>query len=214
MNDLKMEDLQEPVSTSETEETEEGTEPETVEQDPLKAELERVQSQKKEGRTEKEKAEYSLRKNAERVRELGGDPNSILGIEHETIEPEEDDKPVTLGMLKKFQQETASKNALQLAEEIPTETERELVKYHLQNTIRSTGNPQEDLKLARSIVNGVKNSQILEELARKTPPKTHSNATGAPAKEDNSGELTPEELQFTKPPFNLSKEKIIATRGK
>lgn len=221
---LKEEDLIEKntaVSTSETANQETGdtkvntTEVKSVEQDPLKTELDKVRN--KEGRSEKEKAEFSLKKNAERVKLLGGDPLSLLGVSGDKIEDfdenDEDDKPVTVGMLKKIQQQNAEKTALQLAEEISNESERELVKYHLQNSIKSSGNPTEDIKLARAIVNSVKNSQILEESARKTSAKTHSNSSGAPAKtEQVVGELSEEELLFTKPPFNLTPKQVVALR--
>jgi hypothetical protein len=218
MTELKQEDLIEKkdttsVSTEEKiEETEVKPEVETIEQDPLKTELDRVQ---KSGRTEKEKAEFSLKKNAERVKSLGGDVASILDMDTSESD-DDDDKPLTIGMLKKMQQESASKTALQQADEISNETERELVKYHLQNTIKSTGNSAEDLKLARSLVNAVKNAQIGEELARKPIAKTHSNASSANAKVDTEVkvELTEQEKLFLGKPFNLTREQIIKARQK
>jgi hypothetical protein len=213
---IKEEDLVEkviltPEITEEKETIEEPEkEPEIVpEQDPLKVELERVQ---KVGRTEKEKAEFSLKKNAERVKALGGDPTSILGIEEN--EPSEDeDQPLTIGMYRKIQQESATKTALQLADEIPNETEKELVKYHLDNSIKSTGNPNEDLKLARALVNAVKNTQIIEEATRKIKPKAHSNASSAPSKDNEvKGELNEYEKQFLGKPFSMTKEQILKAR--
>jgi hypothetical protein len=152
-----MEDFVEKVdSTSETTPDTTG-EPETIEQDPLKIELERVKG----GRTEEEKAEFTFKKQAERLQALGKDPADILGIKKEPKEEvEEDDKPVTIGMLKKMQQDTASKTAIQLANDISNETERELAKWHLENTIRSTGNPTKDLELALNLVNGVKKAKL------------------------------------------------------
>lgn len=218
MTTLKQEDLIEkkdvtPASEEKVEETEVTTEVETTEQDPLKTELERVQ---KSGRTEKEKAEFSLKKNAERVKALGGDVASILDIDNIETDNEDDDKPLTIGMLKKMQQEGASKTAYQEADNIQNETERELVKYHLQNTIKSTGNSTEDLKLARTIVNAVKNAQIGEEIARKSTAKTHSNASSANAKDTGEvkGELTEQEKLFLGKPFNLSRETILKARTK
>lgn len=208
-----MEDLVE--KTDPTSESAQATETETVtEQDPLKQELERVQ--KKETRSELEKAAFSLKKTAERLKELGGDPVSALGIESKKeTEPEsDDDAPVTVGMLKKLQQETAHKSALQLADDIENETERELVKYHLENSIKSSGNPQEDVRLARTIVNAVKNKQIIEEQSRKIPAKTHSSASSAPAKVEQEVELTMEELAFMRPPFNMTKDEILKARPK
>lgn len=216
---IKMEDLVEKVvpTSDTTEETpvvveEPVKEPEiTPEQDPLKIELERVT---KVGRTEKEKAEFTLKKTAERIKELGGDPNSILGIEKEETN-EDDDQPLTIGMYKKIQQVSAAKSASQLAEEIQNETERELVKYHLENSIKSSGIPSEDLKLARALVNAVKNTQIIEEAKRKPVAKTHSSGSGNPAIDNEvKGELTPDEKLFLNKPFSMTREAILALRKK
>ncbi len=216
-DNIKMEDLfdKDVDSTSETTEEQEETtgDVETAtevesEQDPLKTELEKVQQRV--GRSEKEKAEYTLRKNAERVKELGGDPTDILGIKTESYD--EDDTPLTVGMLKKLQQETTAKTAMQQADEIPNEVERELTKHHLQNTIRSTGNASEDIKLARALVNAVKNTEIIKEVSRKTPPKTHSNSSGVDGKQEETPIYTPEEQAFMKPPFNATPADIMNAR--
>lgn len=178
--------------------TEKQTE-QSVEQDPLKTELEKVQSKT---RTKAEKLQYSKKRIEDQLKELG--------IEDE---PEEDDdsKPLTKGDLKKFQVEQATKSALDLANAVSNETERELLKYHLENTIRSTGNPAEDFKLAQNQVYAVKNQQILEELDRK-PPIKNSGSGGAPAKHEKQAELTADELPFLKAPWYMSKEKILAAR--
>lgn len=183
----------------------------STEQELLQNELERV---KKNERSELEKAAFSLKKNAERVKNLGGDPDTILG-KREVSDDDDENQPVTLGMLKKLQAETAAKTAIGLAEEISNEAERELVKYHLSNTIRSTGNPQEDLRLARSLVNSVKNSQVVEEISRKSEVKSHSSASGANARtEDKQIEFTQAEINLMRHPFNLTKEEILAAREK
>lgn len=188
-----------PVPPSGTEQIE--GEP-TPEQDPLKTELEKVQ---RKGRSKAEKLLYTKKRVDEQLKELG--------IEDDQSEPDEDDKPVTVGMLKKLQQQTATKTALQLAEEVTNPTERELLIYHLENTIRSTGNPQQDFELARGLVNAVKNKQIIEESIRKPIARTHASGSGAPAKANKpQDDLTPEEQAFMKPPFNLSREQIIKAR--
>lgn len=183
-----------------------------AEQDPLKNELSRVQNIKKPTYTEKEKAEYTLRKNAERVKELGGDPTSIIGVDSGDID--EDDKPMTVGMFKRQQQEIASRSALQLADEITNETERELIKYHIQNTIRPTGNPNEDLRIARTLTNAAKNAQIMEEANRKGQAKSYSSGSSADAKYDAvaSQELTKAEQRFLLKPYKMTKEQIIKAR--
>ncbi len=219
---IKMEDLVEPVdSTSETTEeqietpevVETATE-ETIEQDPLKIELEKVQSRSK--YTEEEKATFSFKKQAEKLKELGKDPAEILGIKSEyesEDEIDDDDRPLTKGEYKKMMAGTVAKTALQEADSIQNETERELVKYHLENTIKSTGVPAEDLKLARALVNAVKNTKIIEEVARKPIVKAHSNASGVDAKQEKEFVATPEEQQFMRPPFNMTQAQIVEMRA-
>lgn len=184
---------------------------EVIEQDPLKEELEKVRT----GRTEEEKAAFTFQKQAERLTALGIDPANVLGIKKATpSEAIDDDAPVTVGMWKKLQEEQASKTALQLADDITGETERELVKYHLQNTIRSTGNPTKDLELASNLVNAVKNKQVIEEIARKTPAKVYSSPGGGTPHKEQEPELTKEELKYMGAPFNLSKQSILDARKK
>ncbi len=117
-------------------------------------------------------------------------------------------------MLKKIQQENASKTALQQADEITNEVERELVKHHLQNTIRSTGVPAEDLKLARALVNAVKNTKIIEETTRKVEPKSHSNSSSVDAKVEKEVTLTIDEQQLMKVGGLTLKEVVDAREGK
>jgi len=211
MENIKMEDIVDKTPSpseeaqAETKETVE-TEPKVeTEQDPLKTELERVQ--RKSEKSPIEKLLYTKARIDKQLRELG-----VEDKPEPEEEIDEDDTPLTIGMLKKIQAESASKTALQQAEEIQNETERELVKYHLQNTIKSTGLPNEDLKLARALVNSVKNSQITEEIVRHTPPKTHSNSSGVDARREKEVSFTPEELQMMKPPFSVSPADILAAR--
>lgn len=193
-----------------------GTEPELTQepsQDPVEQELTREKS-KGEGRTEAEKAAFSLRKNAERARELGVDPLEVLGVV-KTQDTEGDDAPVTIGMLKKMQEESGRKTSLELADEIPDQRERELVQHYLTNRIVPSGNAADDLRFARLAVNSVKNGQIAEEASRKTVATGFSSSAGAPPKQQApEQELTAQEMQFMRPPLNMTKEQIIATRPK
>ena len=180
--------------------------------DPIKKELEKIKTT---GHTEAEKAAFSLKKNAERVKELGGDPASILGIKPSTeVEPEDDDAPVTVGMLKKREAQKSQTSALELAESITDADEKELVKHYLSNRIIPSGNPQEDLNFARAAVNSVKNGMIADEATRITPPRTTSSAPGAPARVTEVFTPTEQELAYMKAPFNLTQEQIIAARKK
>lgn len=178
-----------------------------LEQDPLEKELEKIQK-KGEGKTELEKAIHRKKILDQRIAELKGDSG-----EEDLPEEEDDAAPVTVGMLKKLEKEKAQKTALSLAEEqIQDNHELELVRHHLSSTIKPSGNPAEDLKNARAIVNSVKNSQIAEELARKGAPKRNGSGSGAPGRQESAFEPTPEEAAYMGHPFNLKKEDILAAR--
>lgn len=194
MNEENKEDIEQ-VLPSDTEQTDK-----TVEADPLKTELEKVESGK---RSKAEKLIYTKKRVEEQLKELG--------IEDQV---DEDDTPVTVGMLKKIQEQTATKTALQLADEIPNEVERELTKHYLENTVKSSGDPKADLATAQTLVNAVKNKQILDQAAIKPEARTHPSGSGAPVKIEQQPEFTAEELSYMKPPFNLSKEQVLAARPK
>lgn len=175
-------------------------------QDPLKVELEKIENNKG-GKTKLEKALFAKKKIEESIAALSAE---------EGIDPpldEEDDAPVTVSMLKARDLKAAQKTAMNLAEDIEDETERKLVIHHISNTIKPSGNPVEDLRHARAIVNEVKNKQIIEELGRnkKAPDTITGNGAPAPKPEDEFV-ATVEEAGFMKAPFNLSKEMIIANR--
>lgn len=176
--------------------------------DPLEGEVKKIK--KETTRTELEKAQFSLRKNAEKVKELGGNPDEILGG---SMIAEDDDKPVTVKMLKELEAKKAQKTALQLAEDIKDENERELVKHYLETKVIPSGNAEEDLRFAQAGVNAKRNALIAEESGRKSGANAHVSAPGAPAK--NEGEIfepTPEEATYMRPPFNLTQAQIVAAR--
>lgn len=204
----------ETVEPKETEETPatatEGAESTATEQDPLKEELEKVQQKTATKRTKKEKLEFTRDRVLKELADLDGGE----GTPPAPAPEDDDDTPLTRGDLRKMQEAATTKTALQLAEDITNETERELVKYHIDNTIKPSGDPATDLKIARSIVNAVKNEQILKQAALKPEAQTHSSDGGAPARHEPEIQLTPEEIPFSRPPFNLTKADILAKRPK
>jgi hypothetical protein len=159
-----------------------------------------------EGKTELEKAIFTRNKIDKRIAELQG--------ENVNEEEEDDNKPLTIGDFKKIEMEKAIKTAEQKANEIEDDKERELTLHYLRNSIKPSGNAETDLRNARAIVNSLKNAQIVEELARKTNPNQFSKGSGDNQKYEENFEPTAEELQFMKPPFNLTKAEIIAKRPK
>lgn len=174
----------------------------------------------KPAKTEKEKAAHVLRSTAERLRSLGEDPADVLGIKPqlnvgELDEEMDDNTPLTLGTLKKVQKQEAHKTALQMAQEITDEQEREQVVDILSNRIRPSGNAQKDLDLARAAVNSERNAKIAEEANRKGGNQPRRVAAGGSmnARQEDDFVPTEEEKQFMTQ-YGLSKEKILEARRK
>lgn len=171
-------------------------------------------SQEKPKRSEAETTAYNLKRQAEKARELGLDPADVLGIKPklEIDSSVSDDEPLTVGKLRELNKRNALDEAISLADSIEDETERDAVREMLKTRIVPSGNAQADFSLARAAISSTRNSRIAEEIARKKAP-TRTAAGGSvaePPKDDF--EPTPEEAIFMRPPYNLSKEKILAKR--
>lgn len=166
-------------------------------------------------RTEREKAEYNLRRNADKVKELGGDPSLIIGKTLPKVDENlPDDAPLTVGAYRELQKQDAKKTAIQLADRIEDADEREKVKSLLKNRFIPSGDPHADLALARSAINAERTTQLAEELARKRG--ADRNAAGGSADANKEEEFTPTEQEsvFMNPPYKLTKEQILAARAK
>lgn len=209
MDEIKQADTNATPAVAEDKKIETPQEPS---QNPLEAELTKIK-EKGEGRTKLEKLIYTKK----RVEQQLEEERKALGLEPEPEAP--DDAPLTVKMYKEMERAKAARTAEQLADDIEDEKERELVKHHLNNTIRHTGNPREDLRTARMLANAVRSAQIAEELGRKTPPKQFVSGAGAPANYEPEFEPTQEEsLMMTMKGLDgkplLTKEDIIKARKK
>lgn len=156
-------------------------------------------------RTEAEKAAYNLKKNAERARELGVDPRKVFG------ETNDDEVPA---WYKAEKAKEIQKTSLQLADSISDEDTREKVKDYLQNRLVPSGNAEEDFRLALGAASASKNKQVLEEMNRYSTPRRTAAGSSQPANIEEPFVPTESEATFMKPPYNLSKEKILENRKK
>lgn len=157
-------------------------------------------------RTEKDKAIFTIKKQAERLQELGVDPAEVIGKK-----PTSSDSEVP----EWYRQEKAkekTQSALEMADRLPDEETREQVKVYLQTRIVPSGNPDQDFKDALGAVSASKNKQILEEIGRATTPRTVAAGGSADAKLEQEFVPTEEEARFMKPPYSLSKEAILKAR--
>lgn len=146
-------------------------------QDPVDQELTRVRKPK----TEREKAEAALFFNANRLRELGGDPDTVLTPKG--VNTNDADQSEIPDWYRKEQQRDAQKTAKELAEAIEDPKERDLVLYHLEHTVTS-GNAEERVRIARGYVNSLRNAQIAEEANRGNQARRFTSAPGASARQD------------------------------
>ena len=176
--------------------------------DPVKAELEKEKA-KGQSKSELEKAIYTKQKLDERIARLKGESGEDITI---TTEPD-DSQPLTVGQYREIQKQEAQRTALQMADEIEDESERELVKIKLQTRVVPSGNPAQDLRDARLMVNSIKNAQIAEELGRKSGAKNYPSGSGSPARVGDKFEPTAEEENFMRT-FKLTEEQIKQAREK
>lgn len=171
------------------------------EKDPIKEELERLD--KKPKRSKLEQLEYTQR----RVNDQIADERRKNGIE------EDDNRPLTVAEFKALQAQQAQETAVKLSDSIEDDSERKLVQYHLENTIKPSGDAATDLRNARLIVNSVKNNMIVEETLRGMKPKAAGSAASAPPKEKQATDLTADEKAIMLA-FKLSEAEVLAARPK
>lgn len=153
-------------------------------------ELERLQGSGGEGSGSKytplEKATHAARKIADEIKKYGGDPASIFGVapaakkddnggsgdDKEGIDLEKVSKLVD-EKLGKFQSGFVSQQAQGLIRSVSkSDSEAALIQYHLENTIRPTGNMEEDVKRAYLIANHGKILQNMELFKSQAGKKT------------------------------------------
>lgn len=124
---------------------------------------------------------------------------------------DDDNRPLTVAEFKALRSQESQQTAISRANALTDENERKLTIHHLEHTIRPSGDPDADFALARSIVNSVKNGQLLEETARVQRPRSVASAPSAPPKSTQKSELTKEEQDY-KMAFKLTDEQVIAAR--
>lgn len=180
-----------------------------LQNDAIKKELEK--SQQRKAYSDKERAEYNLKKQAEKIKELGGDPAEILGVK--ANEGTADDTIVPAWYRAEKAKE-AEKTSSQLADELSDPDERALTKDYLANRIRSQGDPQDDFRLALSAVRALKNKEILEDVERRTAPRRVAAGGSGNAKVETTFTPTKQEAIFMKPPYSLTQAQIEAARKK
>lgn len=149
----------------------------------------------------KERLEYAKGKIEKELAELMDDSD-------------DDERPATMGDLKRMKQQETKQTAITLAEAIENEDERNAVIEALEDTIMPSDDPQKDLQKARDLVNATKNRQILEEQARNKNPNSHGNHPAQPGDTPETFTPTAEEVEFMKPPYNLTKDQILDVRKK
>ncbi len=155
-------------------------------------------------RTPEEIASYNLKKKADEAKALGLDPKKVLGVESDDEVP---------AWYKAEKAKEIQKSSLQLAEAISDKDLREKVKANLGRIVPSD-NPEEDFRMALGAASSSKNKQVLEEMDRYSKPRMVASGSSRPANFEEEFVPTSEESTFMRPPYNLTKEQIIANRKK
>lgn len=153
-------------------------------------------------RTPEEIATFNLKKRADEAIALGINPRKILG----------DDTEVP-AWYKAEKAKEVQKTSLQLADAIADDDLKEKVKSNLGRIVPSD-NPEEDFRLALGAASSSKNKQVLEEMNRYSKPRVVASGSSQPIHVEEEFVPTAEEASLMKPPWNLSKEKILANRKK
>lgn len=145
------------------------------------------------------------------LKELGADDE---GDEDDGDDDDEidDDRPVTHGDLRKMNQKAARESAVSMADAISDEADKAAVKAALAQVVHS-GDPEKDFKAAVAIANIERNSKILEEIGRRGVVRRKPTGTGAAPLIEDAFEPTNMEKMYMRPPFSLSKQDILKTRG-
>ena len=136
------------------------------------------------GRTELEKATYTARQVLNRIKELGGDPNTVLP-QKETLQPEFVTK-----------EDFAENYARTLAR---SEDELKVVMWHYRFGIQRTGNIHEDIENAHLLANKGKLKKVYSEMQRAQdakPPIGGGSGQKVPAK--SIPEMPKDQVQILK----------------
>lgn len=150
-------------------------------------ELERLQGGDKSGGskyTPLEKAQHAARKIAEEIKRYGGDPAELFGVKADGTKEKKEDKGGEEDIearftrmlderLGQFQSGFVSQQAQGLIRSVSkSDSEAALIQYHLENTIRLTGNMEEDVKRAYLLANQGKFTQNMELFKQNLGKKT------------------------------------------
>lgn len=130
-------------------------------------------------RTPQEEAAFNLKKNAERAKELGVDPNEVLGIESK-------DEGAQGEFVTK--DDFAENFARTL---VSSEDELRVVMWQYRNGIRRSGNIHEDIENAHLLANKGRLKNTFAEMKRKVmPPSGAGESSGQIPKETTAPELS------------------------
>lgn len=204
-------ETKQPETTVEIETTE-GTE------DPIKSELDRIKGQTQ-GKTPKEKFEYKLQREIAQAKEMGIDVSQF--VVKPQIDDEDGEKPLTRKDLEEAIRNVKpqSKSAVEMANEITNEAERELHLHYLDNKINPNLTEDEKFQTAKDMVNGIKLKNQINLSNIKPEVRTHS--TGSSFQPNikqtfDKEKLTPEEIYImedaNKRGVPISKEEILKMR--
>lgn len=151
------------------------------------------------------------------LKTLGGD------VEDDDDEDLDDDAdlddpntPLTIGVQKRLDARKAKQTLIAIIGEVEDADEKAAIEEALKSISPTliAQNPQQAFEAARAIANGSRNTKIIGEANRGGTGITRPRGAGSPPRHEGAFEPTAEEAQYMRAPWNLTKEQIIAARGK
>lgn len=136
-----------------------------------------------------EKAQRSLHFNAQKVKELGGDPEEILGIKKEVPVEKTEQNFVT-------KDDLAEAEARKLAK---SDAELKVIMWHYRNGIQRTGNIYEDIENAHFLAHKPRLKTVFSEMRRakdNVPPQGDGESAGQKEKVVKTPELPRTQAQI------------------
>lgn len=164
-------------------------------------ELERLQGEKSGSKySPLEKAVFSAKKIAEQIRQYGGDPADVFGAAKEKDEPAgsegKDIEAIIDEKLSKFTSGFVVQQSQAMIRSLAkSDSEANLIQYHLENTIRPTGNLENDIKAAYLLANQGRLMQLMELTKEQAQKKASKPIAGQQSNETAKGSKQPTEAQ-------------------
>lgn len=195
--------------TQEEESKEESTEENSSSQEDFhKKELERLEK-------EKGQVQHNLDK---AIKEKTAYKKQLEAYETESTDDDEDPDEKLRALVREEMEGVkayiaASQSDALIGKYARNDSEKQLIQYHLQNTIRTSGNLEEDIKRAQILANPNRSIQTAEEIERAKAAKNSVSKTASSGQKGFQGKERPKLAEADEKVIRFSKAKWDSKKG-